>query len=107
MTLALLEAVDGEAGDQDHADGIRRHRPDQPRRRVGTSDGAHGEAEVADDTVVPDEDECPGRVHVLAASPWRRIQPSRVSWPEVKVVMSCWGPRRSSRRPGRINPRGA
>ena len=28
MTLALVEAVDGEAGDQDHADGIRRHRPD-------------------------------------------------------------------------------
>lgn len=65
VTLALVEAVDGEAGEQDHADGIRGHRPDQPRRRVGTSNRAHGEAEVADDTVISDEDECPGGVHVL------------------------------------------
>lgn len=65
VALALVEAVDGEAGEQDHADGIHGHRPDQSRRRVGTSNGAHREAEVTDETVISDEDERPGRVHLL------------------------------------------
>lgn len=49
--MALVESVDSKTGERGHADGVRRHRSDQPRRRVGTSNRAHGEAEVADDLV--------------------------------------------------------
>ncbi len=65
MTLALVEAVNGETAEQDHANGVRRHRPHQPRRRVSASNGTHGKAEVSDDTRLADEHEGPGRIHVL------------------------------------------
>jgi len=61
----LVGPVDGQAGDEDHADGVGRHAADEAGRRVGASDRPHREADVPDDAYAPHHDERASRVHRL------------------------------------------
>ena len=64
-TMALVASVDGKSRQQDHADRTARHAADERRGCLGSLDGAHGEAEVADDTFTIDQHEGTSNVHLL------------------------------------------